>query len=110
VRESTRFLLALHGIRAELFASGADFLAGDPERFSFLLVDYQMPESTGIHFLSELRRRGHPTPAALMTASFSPELRNRALSLGAREVFEKPVDEDNLIELIRSVGPGPQRR
>jgi len=48
-------------------------LVGDPSQYSFLLVDYLMPNSTGIDVLVELRRRGCTTPAAIMTASFSPD-------------------------------------
>ncbi len=104
VRESTRFLLELHDFQAVAFSSGAELLADDPTRYSFLLVDYHMPNQTGIDCLVELRRRSCATPAALMTASLSDELRDRAVALGACQVFTKPVDEDELVALIRRAG------
>jgi FixJ family two-component response regulator len=104
VRESTLFLLELHDFEAVAFSSGAELLAGDLTRYSFRLVDYHMPNGTGIDFLVELRRRSSATPVALMTASLSGELRDRAVALGACHVFQKPIDEDELVALIRSEG------
>ena len=102
VREPTEMVLELFGFETASFASASEFLAVDPSPYKFLLVDYHMPQMTGLDLLVELRRRRCATPVAIMTASFSIELRDKAVDLGAGRVFRKPIDQDELVDLIRS--------
>ena len=104
VRESTEFMLGLHGFETSSFASGAEFLNVDPSSFSFLLFDYLMPQMTGLDLLAELRRRNCAIPAAIMTASLSDEVHRRARELGVVRVFKKPMNEEELVDVIRSAG------
>jgi FixJ family two-component response regulator len=104
VRESTEFMLGLHGFETSSFASCAEFLSVDPSPFSFLLIDYLMPHMTGLDLLAELRRRNCAIPTAIMTASFSNEVQRRAIDLGVARVFKKPLSEDELVDVIKSAG------
>jgi FixJ family two-component response regulator len=104
VRRATERMLELCGYETTSFASGDEFLAVDPTQFSFLLIDNLMPHMTGLDLLAELRRRSCATPAAIMTGSYSNELRDRAMKLVACRVFSKPVSWDELVATVRSAG------
>ena len=59
VRDSVGILLEAHGLRVRDFASGAEFLESDAHNdMSCLVIDYHMPEMTGIEVVLELQRRG----------------------------------------------------
>jgi DNA-binding response OmpR family regulator len=66
-----------------------------------LLLDWQLPDITGLDVLRALRMGGCQAPAILMTAFGSDELAIVALKLGVREYLRKPFTEE---ELLQSVG------
>ncbi|HXW05124.1 MAG TPA: response regulator [Vicinamibacterales bacterium] len=67
-----------------------------------ILLDLMMPGMDGLAFLAELRRHqwGRRIAVVCVTAA-GPEMTERALQLGAREVVEKPADFDELCDLVR---------
>lgn len=66
-----------------------------------LLLDWQLPDITGLDVLRALRSGGCQAPAILMTAFGSEELAIVALRLGVRDYLPKPFTEE---ELLKSVG------
>jgi len=66
-----------------------------------LLLDWQLPDITGLDVLRALRAGGCQAPAILMTAFGSEELAIVALRLGVRDYLHKPFTEE---ELLKSVG------
>jgi FixJ family two-component response regulator len=61
VRDSVSTLLEAHGFSARCFASGPEFLKSSLKgQTACLLLDYHMPDMTGLELIEELKRRGFP--------------------------------------------------
>ena len=101
VRDSLRVLLETYGLRVEDYASPAQFLA-QPRDFedTCLVVDVHMPEMNGFDLLEILKRRKSAPIAIAITGAGDAVLRARLKYLGAREVLDKPVGDDVLVESI----------
>ena len=68
VRDSVSTLLEAHGFSVQCFASGPEFLQSNFQgKTACLLLDYHMPDMTGIDLLLELKRRGFSYPTILIT-------------------------------------------
>jgi DNA-binding response OmpR family regulator len=65
-----------------------------------IISDERMPGMLGSEVLAGLRDSHWPTPFILITAFGDRDTHQRALSLGARAVFDKPFDLDELKETI----------
>lgn len=100
VRDSTCVLLESSGYDCRSYISADDFLEktggclGD-----CLLLDVQMPGTSGVELLELLRARGIATPVILMTANVE-RLGNRGTEAGALTVLRKPFAEDVLLQWI----------
>ncbi|MCB1982467.1 MAG: PAS domain-containing protein [Rhodoferax sp.] len=69
-------------------------LRGEP--FDALLVDWQLPDGSGLDWLRARRARGDRTPALMLTARDRLVQRIEGLDAGADDYVTKPVDEDLL--------------
>jgi len=67
-----------------------------------IITDIRMPFLTGLELLQKVRERGWATPVVLMSAFGDKELRRRATSLGAAAFFDKPIDPDALLQVLRT--------
>lgn len=79
------------------------FLDSAPD---LVLLDLHMPRLDGIALLSELQPHIGPKcylPVLVLTADTTPELRNRALSLGAKDFLTKPIDSTEVVLRIRNL-------
>ena len=104
VRDSLRFLLEAAGFAVRTYNSADQFLNATGMWLpGCLIVDHNMPLVTGVELLAELRSRGIAVPAVLITAALSPELRGRALALGAGLVLAKPLTGDDLLGFVTAV-------
>lgn len=103
VRQSLKFALEQEGLKVHLYESGEQLLA-DPDLppIGCLVVDYAMPGMDGITLVERLRQRHVTLPALLITARSSPALRDRALRSGFRQVLEKPLEDNSLLDGIRN--------
>jgi two-component system response regulator FixJ len=102
VRDSLGVLLEAHGLRVRDFASGAEFLKSDIHRIvACLVLDYHMPEMTGIEIVEELQRRGRSYPTILITGLSDETIIQRALSAGIMAILEKPLPDEVLIDTVR---------
>jgi two-component system chemotaxis response regulator CheY len=68
-----------------------------------ILSDWNMPEVTGIQFLSTLRARGVATPFCFVTSEGSDEMREQAAAAGALGLIAKPFTADAFTDLLSSV-------
>jgi two-component system, chemotaxis family, chemotaxis protein CheY len=68
-----------------------------------ILSDWNMPEMTGIEFLTILRARGNPTPFCFVTSEGSDEMRQQAAAAGALGVIAKPFTADSFSDLLSPV-------
>jgi two-component system response regulator FixJ len=100
VRDSTCVLLESSGYDCRSYVSADDFLEktggllGD-----CLLLDVQMPGTSGVELLEVLRARGIATPVILMTANVE-RLGKRGAVAGALTVLRKPFTEEALLHWI----------
>lgn len=65
-----------------------------------MLLDYMMPDMSGLEVLRELRRRGHGLPVVMITAHGTPERIVEAKKEGACDLVTKPFDPDHLRTVI----------
>jgi len=65
-----------------------------------LLLDWQLPDITGLDVLRALRAGGCMSPAILMTGYGSEDLAIVALRLGARDYLTKPFSAEELIRAV----------
>jgi two-component system chemotaxis response regulator CheY len=68
-----------------------------------VLMDLAMPKRHGIDAIKDIRKYDPKANIIAVTALYSPEKRNRAISAGAKMVIEKPIDVPELIRAIESV-------
>jgi len=94
-------LLESAGHPAVGFLSAEDFLSSDAgSGAGCVITDVQMPGMDGFELIEALRRTRPDLPVILITARREIELLERARSSGARDVYQKPLDEDRLLESV----------
>lgn len=99
--------LALHnflrsaGCGVRTFDGAKTFLAalkdGAPD---CLITDLHMPGMDGVALQEELNRLGRAFPVLVMTAFPTHEAEERSAALGASAFLAKPIDPEQLLELI----------
>ncbi len=72
-------------------------------RINLVVTDLKMPEMDGIELLSYLKNNFPEIPAIVMTAFGTPEIENNLLHTSMIRMLEKPVDFDELTQLILSL-------
>ena len=66
-----------------------------------LLLDYHMPDMTGIDLLLELKRRGLSYPTILITGLSDGMIQKRAYAAGVLDVLRKPTQDKVIVEAVR---------
>ncbi len=69
--------------------------------FDLVLIDYRLPDQTGLEFLQTLREEGATTPVVLMTSYTDIRTAVKAIKMGAFEYVAKPLNPDELLLIIR---------
>jgi putative two-component system response regulator len=75
----------------------------DPD---LIVLDLHMPHMDGFEVMEELGKRvpdGSYLPILVLTADATPQARQRALSMGARDFLTKPFDHDEALLRIRNL-------
>jgi two-component system response regulator FixJ len=104
VRKSIGAVLETADIVVRDYGSAGEFLADfAPVKPSCLIVDHHMPDMTGLDLLLHLRKEGVTVPVIVITGQGDPVLKEKAIKAGAVTMLHKPVDGDELIELIESL-------
>jgi two-component system, chemotaxis family, chemotaxis protein CheY len=96
------------GLEVETAENGRDGLekAVRREDWSVFLVDWNMPEVTGIEFVEALRKdvRFASTPLMMVTTETEMSQVARAFAAGANEYIMKPFTRDMIHEKLRMLG------
>lgn len=77
-------------------------IQSDPARFQLVITDMTMPNLTGMDLAAAMRQVRPDLPVLLCTGFASPEIRERAKSVGIRQVINKPFVLDELARSVRS--------
>ena len=71
-----------------------------------LVTDYRLPGLNGAELIDELRRRGRPIPAVVMSAYSDDDTIQAAKSAGAIDVLCKPIAFSRLLSLMDGMREG----
>lgn len=100
VRSALKRLFQTAGFNVALFATAEEYLA-NPNRAEIdcLAIDVRLPGMGGLELLEQIRLEGE-TPALVMTANDTEDVRARALAAGAIGFFVKPFDNRVLLSAV----------
>jgi len=70
------------------------------EDFQLLLIDYRLPDGTGIDVLNHRRETGLTVPAIIMTSFNDVRTAVKSIQLGAVDYITKPINPDELLMVI----------
>jgi two-component system, LuxR family, response regulator FixJ len=101
MRESMSFLLKKADIDCRAFSSGKQFLEEwDGTQPGCMVVDFQMPDMTGLALLNQARSRLGFIPFVLVTGHGTVAMAVEAMKMGAVTVIEKPFRHELFIETV----------
>ena len=102
-RDSLRILLETMGFDARCFATGGDMLRSTdlPEETCFLL-DYHLPDGTGLDVMTALNQRAPNARMVLISGNADPAIKKRARDQGAIAALDKPINDDHLLAILET--------
>jgi two-component system response regulator HydG len=80
----------------------------EKQSFDLLLVDYRLPDGTGLEILIYLREKSLQTPVIIMTSFDDVRTAVKSIQLGAIDYITKPVNPDELLMLLKNVLKKPE--
>ena len=106
VLDSIKVLFESSGLEVRAFSSVDTFLADRAAlKAACLIADIHMPGSGGLELLAQLQARGASIPTIMISGRTDPALDHRVKQLGAVTLLQKPIDDDELLLIVRSVLP-----
>ena len=109
VLESLTALFDANGFDVHAFAAPGDFLESrfllDTEeggKLDCLVVDFRMPEMTGVELQRRLVEKAADFPVIVITAFGEVRAAVEALKLGAQDFIEKPFENDVLLDAVET--------
>lgn len=101
VRESLDGLLRSAGLRAALFSTAEEFLAGVVDVMpQCLVLDVELPDLSGLELQRRLAELGTPVPIVFITGHGDIPMSVRAMKAGATEFLTKPLHPDALLAAV----------
>ena len=110
VRKALQRLLRASDLDADTFASAQDFLASLPHAPlpDCLVLDLQMPGTSGLDLQRQLVRTGPLVPVVVITGHDEPGMQARCLAAGASAYPRKPLEAGALLAAIEAaINPAP---
>lgn len=110
-REAVGAELAEHGFAVESFPDGAtmlEFLATGASA-DVIVLDWSLPELSGIDLLPKLRRKGVVVPVVFLTGRSSPDYENLAFDRGALDFVDKTRGVSILAKRLRLIVDSAKR-
>ncbi len=114
--EGLRDYLRVEGHVVDWFQRLADVSGLANEPYDALLVDWQLPDGSGLDWVRGLRERDIRTPALMLTARDLVHERVGALDAGLDDYLVKPFAPEELVARVRAVlrrasgSAGPRKR
>lgn len=103
LRENLGKTLALDGYKI-LFASGGREAIEivKTQAIDFIISDVRMPHGDGIELLQEVRKINPDIPVVVLVTGFTELTKESALSMGAIDLLQKPINLDTIELYIQS--------
>ena len=102
VLKAMKRLIRSMNMDVKIFSSGQEFLNSDfRDQNACLIADIKMPVMGGMELQEKLVAQGSKLPVIFITAFDSKNLRSQAKEAGAAGYFQKPVDDQALLDLIQ---------
>jgi FixJ family two-component response regulator len=103
IRHSLKVLIESVGLRAQAYASPAEFLeAFDGESVGCLILDVRMPQMSGLTLQKTLKEKGISIPVIFVTGHGDVPMAVSALKEGAIDFLEKPLRQQGLLDSIQT--------
>ncbi len=94
--------LTKKGYQVVISNKGKDGLkAFETKTFDFVLLDYRLPDITGMDVLLEIKRVRPSVPVVIMTSFTDIRTAVKAIKSGAYEYITKPVNPDELLMILQ---------
>jgi FixJ family two-component response regulator len=94
-------LFATTTYQATVYSSAAEFLAAlNTQAPTCLVVDFQMPDMSGLELKKQLNQAGIRIPMIIITAHDAPELRDMCEKAGASAFLVKPISTAELLAAV----------
>ena len=110
VRKALQRLLRASDFDADTYASAQDFLASLPHATppDCLVLDLQMPGTSGFDLQQQIVRAGLRLPIVVITGHDGPGMQARCLAAGASAYLRKPLEAGTLLAAIEAaIDPAP---
>lgn len=102
VRRGLSNLIRSVGLRVEVFASAAEFLAAKrPDAPACLILDVRLPGLSGLDFQAELTKARNQIPIIFITGHGDIPMTVKAMKAGAIEFLTKPFRDQDLLDAVR---------
>lgn len=109
ISEDLKRLLSLNGWKAETCGNGADGLQLIMQfSYDLLLLDWCLPELTGLEICKRVRAKGISVPVIFITAQSDIDSTEAGLEAGGDDYLTKPFNERELMARIKSVMRRPR--
>jgi two-component system response regulator HydG len=93
--------LGKHGHRVTIENRGKDGLKTfNSKAFDLVLLDYRLPDTTGMDLLTEIKHINPEVPVVIMTSFNDIRTAVKAIKAGALEYITKPVSPDELLMIV----------
>ena len=101
VRDALGFLLSTADVAHESYATAAEFLEIASSARGCVVTDVRMPGMDGLQLVRHLKDMGTTLPVIVMTGHGDVPLAVEAMKAGVVDFFEKPFDDEQIIEAVR---------
>jgi two-component system response regulator FixJ len=100
--QALRWLFESVYLNVETYCNANDFLKSyDRNKRGCLIVDVRMPVMSGLQLLEKLEIKKNILPVIVMTAHGDISMAVRAMKAGAVDFILKPINDQNLLEIIQ---------
>jgi DNA-binding response OmpR family regulator len=101
IRDLVQFVLQAAGFRVSIVDKSADVLRlVATQRFDVLILDFWMPDVTGIDLCRQIRAFDQSTPILICSGAVSEADREKALRAGAQGYVRKPFSSKDLVRVV----------
>lgn len=103
VVDSLNWLLQTIGLQAQALANPEELeRLHNTQQLGCLLLDVRLPQISGLEILQQLKQQNFAVPVIMMSGHADVSMAVRAMKLGAVDFFEKPFNDQQLLESLQA--------